>query len=113
MAKYWKRNARSGLIQGLGACARGSVMLSPIERAPTSQAPRLAASMMPGPPPVTTTKSFRSSCWKRREMICAKRRSEERRVGKELSVRVDLGGRRIIKKKKKHTNKYKHSYRTN
>src|SRR3546814_13609037 len=25
-------------------------------------------------------------------------RSEERRVGKELSVRVDLGGRRIIKK---------------
>src|SRR3546814_15282910 len=29
------------------------------------------------------------------------RRSEERRVGKELSVRVDLGGRRIIKKKNK------------
>src|SRR3546814_13392125 len=27
-------------------------------------------------------------------------RSEERRVGKECSVRVDLGGRRIIKKKK-------------
>src|SRR3546814_12617438 len=26
-------------------------------------------------------------------------RSEERRVGKECSVRVDLGGRRIIKKK--------------
>src|SRR3546814_2101459 len=28
-------------------------------------------------------------------------RSEERRVGKELSVRVDLGGRRIIKKNNK------------
>src|SRR3546814_13272902 len=28
-------------------------------------------------------------------------RSEERRVGKEVSVRLDLGGRRIIKKKKK------------
>src|SRR3546814_17156397 len=28
-------------------------------------------------------------------------RSEERRVGKECAVRVDLGGRRIIKKKKK------------
>src|SRR3546814_16614366 len=28
-------------------------------------------------------------------------RSEERRVGKECVVRVDLGGRRIIKKKKK------------
>src|SRR3546814_14718075 len=40
-------------------------------------------------------------------------RSEERRVGKECAVRVDLGGRRIIKKKKtasikahqKHVNK--------
>src|SRR3546814_20191259 len=30
-------------------------------------------------------------------------RSEERRVGKECVVRVDLGGRRIIKKKKKET----------
>src|SRR3546814_20780261 len=29
-------------------------------------------------------------------------RSEERRVGKEVSVRVDLGGRRIIKKKNNH-----------
>src|SRR3546814_12887258 len=29
------------------------------------------------------------------------KRSEERRVGKECSVRVDLGGRRIIKKKNK------------
>src|SRR3546814_16685339 len=30
-------------------------------------------------------------------------RSEERRVGKSVSVRVDLGGRRIIKKKRKNT----------
>src|SRR3546814_12617042 len=29
-------------------------------------------------------------------------RSEERRVGKSVSVRVDLGGRRIIKKKKQY-----------
>src|SRR3546814_19872660 len=29
-------------------------------------------------------------------------RSEERRVGKSVSVRVDLGGRRIMKKKKKY-----------
>src|SRR3546814_13628383 len=28
-------------------------------------------------------------------------RSEERRVGKECVIRVDIGGRRIIKKKKK------------
>src|SRR3546814_17709015 len=32
---------------------------------------------------------------------CARKRSEERRVGKSVSVRVDLGGRRIIKKKNK------------
>src|SRR3546814_2263431 len=30
-------------------------------------------------------------------------RSEERRVGKDVSVRVDLGGRRLIKKKKTNT----------
>src|SRR3546814_19784999 len=33
-------------------------------------------------------------------------RSEERRVGKECVVRVDFGGRRIIKKKKKKNTKY-------
>src|SRR3546814_14281221 len=33
-------------------------------------------------------------------------RSEERRVGKECAVRVDLGGRRIIKKKNKKLNKH-------
>src|SRR3546814_17417338 len=33
------------------------------------------------------------------------RRSEERRVGKSVSVRVDLGGRRILKKKNPNTNK--------
>src|SRR3546814_13484929 len=35
-----------------------------------------------------------------------KNRSEERRVGKSVSVRVDLGGRRIIKKKKKSNYRY-------
>src|SRR3546814_10987049 len=35
------------------------------------------------------------------------KRSEERRVGKSVSVRVDLGGRRIIKKK---INKAQHMY---
>src|SRR3546814_13180878 len=33
-------------------------------------------------------------------VMCAAQRSEERRVGKSGSVRVDLGGRRIIKKNK-------------
>src|SRR3546814_15543818 len=35
------------------------------------------------------------------EEVWQRVRSEERRVGKSVSVRVDLGGRRIIKKKKK------------
>src|SRR3546814_16316930 len=35
-------------------------------------------------------------------LLGGKARSEERRVGKECSVRVDLGGRLIIKKKKNH-----------
>src|SRR3546814_6703982 len=55
------------------------------------------------------TKSSKSSCPTSRSTCSRSRsrgdaaqdtsRSEERRVGKELSVRVDLGGRRIITKK--------------
>ena len=37
-------------------CSFGSRMLQPIERPPASRAPRLAASMRPGPPPVMTVK---------------------------------------------------------
>src|SRR3546814_14269758 len=36
-------------------------------------------------------------------------RSEERRVGKSVSVRVDLGGRRIIKKKNNRKKHHKHT----
>src|SRR3546814_13454218 len=36
-------------------------------------------------------------------------RSEERRVGKECAVRVDLGGRRIIKKKKEKPKREDHT----
>src|SRR3546814_12799906 len=39
----------------------------------------------------------RTACVRARRSV---ERSEERRVGKSVSVRVDLGGRRIIKKKK-------------
>src|SRR5690606_21354425 len=41
---------------GLWACSWGSTMLQPTERAPPSLAPRFAASMMPGPPPVMMAK---------------------------------------------------------
>ena len=37
---------------GLPPCSKGSSMLRPIEGAPASFAPRFAASMIPGPPPV-------------------------------------------------------------
>src|SRR3546814_14189371 len=44
---------------------------------------------------------IRRRWWRiRRTMPISISRSEERRVGKSVSVRVDLGGRRIIKKKK-------------
>src|SRR3546814_16873967 len=46
---------------------------------------------------------------RRRSWPC---RSEERRVGKSVSVRVDLGGRRNIKKKKE-SNKQKDTYLKN
>src|SRR3546814_18972365 len=39
-------------------------------------------------------------------------RSEERRVGKSVSVRVDLGGRRIIKKKTQKTINSSSKYRS-
>src|SRR3546814_16075101 len=42
-----------------------------------------------------------TSTTKSRNAALSINRSEERRVGKSVSVRVDLGGRRIIKKKKK------------
>ena len=39
---------------GFEPCSNGSSMLHPIESPPASIAPRLAASMIPGPPPVST-----------------------------------------------------------
>ena len=41
---------------GFGSCSCGSSMLKPTDRPPASWAPRLAASITPGPPPVTTAK---------------------------------------------------------
>src|SRR3546814_18310632 len=41
----------------------------------------------------------------KRKVLLSRGRAEERRVGKERVVRVDLGGRRILKKKKNKTDK--------
>src|SRR3546814_13370780 len=42
----------------------------------------------------------RRGSWRAQRIAGSGTRSEERRVGKECVVRVDLGGRRILKKKK-------------
>ena len=42
-----------------GACSNGSRMFRPMDLPPASLAPRLAASMMPGPPPEHTTNRCR------------------------------------------------------
>ena len=47
---------RCGWRRGWAAAPCGSSMLSPTERPPASAAPRLAASIRPGPPPVITVK---------------------------------------------------------
>ena len=46
----------------MGSCSCGSPMLKPMDGAPASAAPRFAASMMPGPPPVAMTLSRGPSC---------------------------------------------------
>ena len=50
--KKW--NVRPMSWKALASCSNGSSMFSPTEHAPTSCAPRFAASMIPGPPPVMT-----------------------------------------------------------
>src|SRR3546814_9440751 len=77
-----RRHTRCALVTGVQTCALPISMSAII---PRSEHPRPAC-------------RFSRSATRRASP--ATRRSEERRVGKELSVRVDLGGRRIIKKKK-------------
>ena len=48
-----------GVMKGFGTCSCGSVMLKPTDAAPTSCAPRFAASITPGPPPVAITQDLR------------------------------------------------------
>ena len=64
---YQQRFANEKIMQpdttieiDVGCCSNGSSMLHPTERPPTSFAPRLAASMMPGPPPVITVNPSRA-----------------------------------------------------
>ena len=45
----------SGVMYGLGNCSNGSPIFRPMLLPPASAAPRLAASMIPGPPPVEMT----------------------------------------------------------
>ena len=52
---------RLRLRYALDPCSNGSSMLHPMDIPPPSSAPRLAASMMPGPPPVMTGIPARAS----------------------------------------------------
>src|SRR3546814_14949540 len=62
-----------------------------------------------------------NAAWAKRGEVVAEKngnpstvvRSEERREGKSVSVRVDLGGRRIIKKKKRKQTKKVHLRKRN
>ena len=45
-------------MYGFAPCSNGSRMFRPMVLPPASRAPRLAASMMPGPPPEVTTKRW-------------------------------------------------------
>ena len=51
-----------GRREGVRLLLCGKVMLKPMLGAPASLAPRLAASMMPGPPPVAMTFSRTAPC---------------------------------------------------
>ena len=46
-------NDKSGVTYSFGACSCGNTIFNPIETPPASCAPRLPASITPGPPPVT------------------------------------------------------------
>ena len=73
-------------------CSNGSSMLQPIERPPASKAPRLAASMTPGPPPVITANPElrQQAAQPSRRLVHRVRRGEPRRA-EHAHRRADLG----------------------
>src|SRR3546814_17386892 len=102
-----RRHTRCALVTGVQTCALPICRrASPTPVHPTirlaTQAPQARRSRalgsaahapLPPPAPAPLLPHLNAS---------ARWRSDERRVGKSVSVSVDLGGRRIIKKKNKH-----------
>src|SRR3546814_16244469 len=89
-----RRHTRCALVTGVQTCALPISARNP-RTAPHATAPRSRGC------------AAARDTW-RSPKSPPRGRSEARRVGKEVSVRVDLGGRRIIQKKKttnKHENK--------
>src|SRR3546814_6373269 len=91
-----RRHTRCALVTGVRTCAlpictvRGATMVE--RNKEYVQAARLIGWALTGRVAARPTPlSVSGERW----------RSEERRVGKSVSVRVDLGGRRILKKKKR------------
>src|SRR3546814_20438933 len=89
-----RRHTRCALVTGVQTCALP--ILSTCSAPPIGRIHALPTRSMRGSSATSPTTAPRRRCSRKSA------RSEERRVGKELSVRVDLGGRRIIKKKKKY-----------
>src|SRR3546814_11438185 len=84
---HWQTAQRSDLLSvTLGHSVDGQ----PEQRAIKAQGANVGRLLFE-PPGTQCTSAF---------LLSAEGRSEERRVGKSVSVRVDLGGRRIIKEKK-------------
>ena len=79
--------AEFGVMKGLGRCSKGRPMFRPMVFPPASCAPRLAASMMPGPPPLQITK-------RRVELVSSSDHSVMRRASSRASC--NSGRRRCI-----------------
>src|SRR3546814_12010151 len=101
-----RRHTRCALVTGVQTCALPISAGAPCPRRGGSAAPEQQAISegRPAGGPHRTNSPQLAGGERGRDLL---RRSEERRVGKSVSVRVDLGGRRIIKKKKERQTKQK------
>src|SRR3546814_15107071 len=109
-----RRHTRCALVTGVQTCAL-PILLAGRSRPQRSQSGRISSMYLF---PNIEIEDFKAAASRTASQIIsttrstcpASSRSEERRVGKSVSVRVDLGGRRIIKKKKQRTIREKSGY---
>src|SRR3546814_19870708 len=92
-----RRHTRCALVTGVQTCALPIYRHDERQRQQHVQPQRIAFARIAGGQPQQGQRHGHAS----QQHLGQRGRSEERRVGKSVSVRVDLGGRRIIKKKNK------------